>query len=82
MTTSYATVNLGERRQHDRQGPNRLSDVTMSGEVADDVPHKSKLPQKKEGRLLFSGLLLLCATSMAVWIVFLGWSSGYILGIW
>jgi hypothetical protein len=54
----------------------------MSGEVAADVPHNLEFPQKKEGRLLFSGLLLLCATAMAVWIVFLGWSSGYILGIW
>jgi hypothetical protein len=60
----------------------KLSELTMSGEVADDVPHNLEFPQKKEGRLLFSGLLLVCAAAMAGWIVFLAWGAGHLLGIW
>jgi hypothetical protein len=65
------------------------ADMLMSGEVADDMPKKPAAPsdtkpssRPTKGQLVFLALLLICGAAVGVWVVFLGWSAGYIFGAW
>ena len=56
-----------------------MTDIhAFANELGLDVP---KVPQTN-GRALFVSVSLVCLTSMAGWLGFLGWGCGHLLGIW
>jgi hypothetical protein len=46
------------------------------------APRALRKRQAADRRDVYTSLLLLCFVTMVLWVGFLGWGFGYLIGIW